>query len=300
MNYFFFHHPCSDGMMAATIAHQSLSPNVTLIESPPGKPPITLPQFNKGDSIYILDTCFAPQILSSWADQIGKSVIVLDHHEYSKDWIPKGSLSVHDSNRSGCRIAWDYFYPDSPVPSVVKYIEDRDLWRWNNLPQSKIFDDYFYTLVPIDLKSYQPYIFGSNVDQLIDEAIVKGRALGEYIQKQIDDIAKTTSIIQWMGHVTAVVNSSVHISELADYILTHDPEVELVIVWYKNEAIGKNKVSLRSKLRDDGSVSADVNSIALQFGGGGHKTASGFICKNIFRLLMDHSSKFDVTDQSIE
>ena len=47
---------------------------------------------------------------------------------------------------------------------------------------------------------------------------------------------------------------------------------------WREEKDGSVHVSLRS----DGAV--DVSKIATQFGGGGHKTASGFYVKNISKL----------------
>lgn len=317
MNYIFFHHPCSDGMMAATIAYQFLSQRnqkITMVPSPPGKFPLYFPiEYNEptaGDTIYILDTCFEPSTLEILSKQINKNVIVLDHHEYSRNWINSYCDGVHDIHRSGCRLSWDYFYQGICPPSSVLYVEDRDLWKWEYLPQSKQFNDYFYTMVPIDREEYFHYVFSSTHENLILDAIEKGKLLGDFIKIQIDEISKSARDQMWMNHKTAFVNSSLHVSEVASHLLSlkslkspkshqniSEPSYSIsqsylydcAFVWHKNEKIGQIKVSLRSRKNDDGTISADVNDLASKFGGGGHKTASGFICFDLNDVFQDLS-----------
>lgn len=49
---------------------------------------------------------------------------------------PKLNHFHFDNNRSGALLAWDHFFPDSPPPQTLLYIQDRDLWKWE-LPHSK-------------------------------------------------------------------------------------------------------------------------------------------------------------------
>jgi hypothetical protein len=40
-------------------------------------------------------------------------------------------------NKSGARLAWEFF-PDKPVPGLIRYVEDRDIWKWE-FPESPAF-----------------------------------------------------------------------------------------------------------------------------------------------------------------
>lgn len=292
-HFIFYHHPCSDGMMAATIAFEYLSQKnqqVIMIPSPPAKFPTTLPsdyhEPTFGDTIYLLDTCFETKILEKLSKQIGKNVIVLDHHEYSRTWINSFCDGVHDINRAGCRLAWDYFFTDLPTLDSVLYINDRDLWKWEHIPQSKQFNDYFYTMVPITQSAYRPFVFGDFCEELISDAIKKGILLGDYVQMQINEICHNVGFRIWQNHKTAVVNSNMHVSEVSSQLLSTkdvngDHMYDCAFVWSKNEKTQQIKVSLRSRKNDDGNISADVNQLASKFGGGGHKMSSGFVCADL-------------------
>lgn len=147
MIYIFYHHPCSDGVMAATIAYESLrnaNESILLIPSPPAKFPTRLPldyqEPTKGDTIYLLDTCFDPSTLQTLSQQINKNVIVLDHHEYSGNWFTSFCDGTHDIHRSGCRLAWDYFFPDETPPRSVLYVEDRDLCSFGQIKYSTVLE----------------------------------------------------------------------------------------------------------------------------------------------------------------
>ena len=85
------------------------------------------------------------------------SVLILDHHESAKQnlspfmfaepwseakaaWelakIEGGGVCLFDMERSGARLAWDFFFPGQDVPNLINYIQDRDLWQ-HKLPHSK-------------------------------------------------------------------------------------------------------------------------------------------------------------------
>jgi oligoribonuclease NrnB/cAMP/cGMP phosphodiesterase (DHH superfamily) len=286
-------------MMAATIAYESLrnlNESILLVPSPPAKFPTFLPRDYRepttGDTIYLLDTCFEPPTLQKLSLQIDKNLIVLDHHEYSRNWVKTYCDGIHDIHRSGCRLAWDYFYPNELPPRSVLYVEDRDLWKWKYLPESKHFNDYFYTMIPIKLDEYRPFVFSQSHDELISESVSKGILIGHFIQMQINEISKSASFKVWCNQKIAIVNSGLYVSELSAHLLSLKDKsdatylCDCAFVWSKNEKIGEYKVSLRSRHNVDGSVSADVNDMAAKFGGGGHKTASGFTCSDLESVLI--------------
>jgi hypothetical protein len=35
---------------------------------------------------------------------------------------------------SGCTISWDFFHGDKEIPLLLRYLEDRDIWRWVRNP----------------------------------------------------------------------------------------------------------------------------------------------------------------------
>lgn len=296
MIYGFYHDPCSDGMMAATIAYEKLGPCCVLIPTPAGQTFESFPDccfhLCAGDQIYLFDLCFDLTTLEKLSKLTNTKVIIFDHHAYSQHLfypIQSKSInenSIHDTRRSACQITWDHFFPGVDPPDSVSFVQDRDLWnwrKWQKFPDGKYFTNYFYTMVPIKKYCYRDYIFSENKNQLIEQAIQIGKTLEQFIQKQVEDVTKFARKIDIRFNHTkktmSIVNSSLFISEIGHHILMNFPKVDCVMIWYKQQS--KTKVSLRSREKEDGSVSIDVNRLALEFGGGGHKSASGFICDNI-------------------
>lgn len=78
--------------------------------------------------------------------EIADQVVVLDHHVSARDhYLADASIEkllddrghrVHfDLDHSGAVLAWQYFHPGEPVPDLLRYVEDQDLWTWQ-LPSS--------------------------------------------------------------------------------------------------------------------------------------------------------------------
>jgi oligoribonuclease NrnB/cAMP/cGMP phosphodiesterase (DHH superfamily) len=78
---------------------------------------------------------------------VAARVIVLDHHVSSRDRFAaesglaeelraRGHLVHFDLERSGATLAWEHFHPGEPLPELLAYVEDQDLWRWK-LPRSR-------------------------------------------------------------------------------------------------------------------------------------------------------------------
>jgi hypothetical protein len=82
----------------------------------------------RGKRVLIVDFSFPRNVLEKMHDG-ADSLIVLDHHKTAAADLAGLSYCVFDMQRSGARLAWDYFHPGKPSPWVVDYVEDRDLWK---------------------------------------------------------------------------------------------------------------------------------------------------------------------------
>lgn len=58
--------------------------------------------------------------------------VVIDHHK--DPGVPKAIEGLKDAvyviGKSGARLTWEYLFPERPVPAIIAYTEDRDLWNW--------------------------------------------------------------------------------------------------------------------------------------------------------------------------
>merc|ERR1712224_429437 len=88
-----------------------------------------------------------------------------------------------------------------------------------------------------------------------------------YQNKIVQSISTRCLNAQYKNYNLKIVNSPIFQSEIGNYLSS---DTHAAAVWYTNYTANKNIVSLRSK------GDLDVSILAQEFGGGGHKNASGF------------------------
>jgi len=95
----------------------------------------------QGRAVYILDFSFSTEILRAIEERAAK-LVMLDHHKSAAEKLTGFACRcgvVHfDMSKSGARLAWEFFHPEQPVPALLQYIEDRDIWKWE-FPESAGF-----------------------------------------------------------------------------------------------------------------------------------------------------------------
>ena len=52
---------------------------------------------------------------------------------------------IHDDNKSGAMLAWEYFHPGTEVPMFIKLIDTRDRWVFE-IPGAKEFNAALWSL----------------------------------------------------------------------------------------------------------------------------------------------------------
>ena len=210
-----------------------------------------------GEAVIIADFSYPLPILRDLAAS-AQSLVVLDHHKTAEPYLvgqPEFETRF-DLEKSGAVIAWEYAFPEQPVPDLLRYIQDGDLWRWE-LPASRE--------VSAALGSY-PYDFRVWQDLTIDRLREEGVAILRYQNQQIARLLDRAGLEDFAGHRVPVLNTSVWQSELGNQLAQGHP---FAVLWY--ETSGERVYSLRST--DQG---IDVGSLARSLGGGGHRNAAGF------------------------
>lgn len=272
-----YHGNCPDGFTAAWCAYDKFDGDCDFVPASYGQEPPDV----GGRRVYILDFSYKRPVMRQILSQ-AHSVVVLDHHKTAQaeldgiidefcmrpDLIanPRGShLPVvwFDMDKSGARLAWEHFSPGEPVPWLVEYVEDRDLWRWA-LPKSRE--------VNAALGSY-PRTFdqwdrlAASGPEVMHRLIGEGEAILRYQDQLVDSICRGAREVEMDGCKILAANTSVLFSEVAGKLSEGRP---FGAAWFER-ADGKTQWSLRS--RNDGN---DVSEVARRRGGGGHRNAAGF------------------------
>ncbi len=257
-----YHANCADGFGAAWVFHH-LNPNEFIFH--PGVYGEVPPKEILGRDVYLVDFSYKLPVVRKMVE-VTRSITLIDHHKSSiedlKELIENKSInSFTDVTQSGAMLAWKFFHPIEEPPKLLKYIEDRDLWKFS-LPGSAD--------VNAALFSY-PYDF-TVWDALMQHDIQELKKEGEHInRKHFKDIRELLSIVTRTmridGHTVPVANLPYVYSSDAGHILAKD---QPFAACYWDTPTGR-VFSLRSA-----ETGMDVQEIAVKFGGGGHPHAAGF------------------------
>ena len=280
-----YHDNCADGFGAACAAYKKFGadgaeylpmnyndPRVKLEdEDEKFKFPVNI----TGRDVYILDFSFSPEIIDAMLLETA-TLTWIDHHKTAFEAFNfNASWPVHlnvmwndfetkleiilDPNKSGCVLAWEHFHPNDEVPMLLKYIEDRDLWRWQYTSTRDL---------ATGLRS-KPFSFNwfDTASENLAAVIAKGESMNELFDQQLADITKKHMVVMINGNLGRAVNCTPQFSSEAGNILAKQSGT-FGMTWCVNDK-GEVNVSLRS-IGD-----YDVSAIAKTFGGGGHRNAAG-------------------------
>jgi len=308
-----YHGNCADGFTAAWAIWKRFGDTFEyypgIYQNPP--PDVT------GRDVVMVDFSFKREVVRNmrgWGPGKARSVLILDHHKSAaadlgeqdgnfcidigkwtgglswerhmsnaiQDDMENVSDSVYclfDMDRSGASIAWDFFHPGTPQPAIVRYVEDRDLWRFN-LDWSREISAALFSQ-PYDFAIWDQFAnrmgdgSGSSFDRLVDQgAAIEG--------KHHKDVAELVAALRREmiigGHWVPVANLPYTLTSDAGHLMCkpyQSPNLHGEIVTPYFAACYWDTADGRVfSLRSDGDF--DVAEVAKQYGGGGHKNASGF------------------------
>ncbi len=177
---------------------------------------------------------------------------------------------IFDTTKSGALLSWEYFHPIHPVPDIIRFVSDRDLWQFKypdtkaaieGLKQSGRFQDFEYW----DSLAHD--------HEALEDCIAKGQVILDYNKanyKKFISSRESFKLINFDELVGAVYNTTSNVNELAEEFYLNDQfHVDFTLSYYIR-GDGRIKMSFRS--RNPGG--ADVRVQAKRWGGGGHEHAS--------------------------
>lgn len=287
-----YHGNCADGFGAAWVVRKALGPDVEFVAGVYGAEPPDV----TGKDVILVDFSYKYDVLAALANK-ANSIIVLDHHKSAAEDLARfepfhagievdtrhddgsrllGWKTAHsmahsqngpaiaccfDMNRSGAMLAWDHFFPDQEPPQLLRHIEDRDLWLFKLEGTREIQANLFS--YPYDFDVWDK-LMAADVLSLVSD----GAAIERKHHKDVAELVEVTKRRLVIGGIDVPVAS-------LPYTLTSDAgalmaQGEPFAACYWDTPTGR-VFSLRST--DQG---MDVSEIASQYGGGGHRNASGF------------------------
>ena len=293
-----FYHNDTDGRCAGAVIYHYINSftEVILVESNffemEYSKPFPLDIVKPNETVYILDFHVQDDDEFRQLQRITKNIILIDHHkttlqhrEEHPELYENLKLCVLDVNHSGCWLTWEYVTDDylvmtgndwPEVPMAIKLIDDMDRWVWQ-YPGTKGFT------VGLKLYPHQPWdevwteLFGKHQWSLISRIAVDGETCAKFDDMVMNDYCnKYGWETEFEGHKAFAQGQYRGGSTAFGKRITEYP------LCLSYEFLGdKWIVGLYSE-------TIDVSEIAAKYGGGGHKGASGFVCRELpFRKTGD-------------
>lgn len=259
------YHLDADGFGAAFAAWKSLgNVDVEYMRANYGD---VIPEMDPSTSIFILDMSFPRQILLKMRETYA-SVMVLDHHETAKKDLEGLDFVKFDMTKSGAVIAWEHFNPGKPLPEILAYVQDRDLWKFN-LPHSKEVNAAIQSR-PTNFEDWDE--MATKGASGIEELRTEGEAILRS-QKMMVEIVCKEAYTHYVpgGFIIPMVNASFLWSEIVNRLLEMYPDAPFAASWYMRK---DHKVCVQLRARPD---TFDVGAYARNYGGGGRNDTAGFI-----------------------
>lgn len=261
-----YHGSCADGFTAAWCFHKKYGDSFDYFAGYYQTPP---PDVTDRD-VYLVDFSYKRPIVEQMLS-VAESVTLIDHHKSAIEDLA-GLADHHDNyysytslEKSGARLAWEWCFGDSSVPYVLEHVEARDLWK---------FDSTDTRLVSAAVFSYE-YTF-RNWDRLmsiesfndIESIRQDGDAIERKHHKDVAELNKAlTMSLVIGGHRVPVVNVPyTYGSDACHKLCEGQPFAAYFYISSRGVDFG-----LRSSEKG-----LDVSAIAVLYGGGGHRNASGF------------------------
>ena len=282
--YVLYHANCYDGFGAAWAAWKLLSNNAIYIPVSYGNPP---PEIAPDSTVYLLDFSYPPEVLLSLANRV-YHLTILDHHKTAQQDLadlgrpahrfdvevnPPGLYVKFDMEESGASLSWEYFYEQNSlvykrVPSLIEYIKDRDLSRFD-LQYSEEISAWLHSH-PLDFQLWDTLSYDLEDTDSFSRFWREGAAILRSRSRQIESICRDPQWIELGGIRVPCVNATTLFSECGDFLCREYPDASPFAAYYFDRHDGKRQWGLHSR------HGFDVSAIAKLYGGGGHAAAAGF------------------------
>jgi len=273
-----YHANCPDGFAAAWAAWMSLKGTAEYLPVTYGD---ALPEMPEGSQVFIVDFSFPREVLLGLHERC--EVRVIDHHATAQEALKGLHFAQFDMTKSGAVLTWEYFHPNVPVPEMLLFVQDRDLWQWK-LPHSEAINAGLWRGTPRDFAVWMDleYLWDRGVTTAKERLQAAGEAIAFSDKLMVRNLCRAPVWLRVLNYTVPAVNSPVLQSEIGHQLLCDYPCSPFAAVWWILED-GQPTFSLRS--RKEG---VDVSVIAKEFGGGGHKAAAGFRPRKMFEILEAH------------
>ena len=280
-----YHSKDLDGFCSAAVCKRKY-PDATLIGYDYGQP-FPWDKIDNAEPVIIVDVSLPMEDMHRLLDHTG-DLTWMDHHisaiedcgNYPNwpDYAATRFTKVLQVGIAACEIAWNYLFPDEPMPLAVKLLGMYDTWRQNDPEHNQDTEvlpfQYGMRLKCDSAESFPSFLFENRI--YTDPVKREGFAVLKY-QKQQDKLSMYGSFeCDFLGYKAIMCNIRGAGSLAFESVL--QPHHQLMV------GFGYTGRQWSFSLRTD-KEDVDVSAIAKQFGGGGHRKAAGFAVDDLNSVI---------------
>ncbi len=178
---------------------------------------------------------------------------------------------IVNEEKSSIRSCWEHFNPGYDLPKVLKYIEDRHLWKFEYIESRNLYYGLISQSVNNNYYWWHTLCISEN---LLNFILQKGNTISEYMDVTNRDFVLNENNFNYRyldGKKIAMFTYTTDISYLSKEIFKLKEDVDVVL---GIKLISNNKIRCELRSRKD---TIDVGELARRFGGGGKTNTAGII-----------------------
>lgn len=258
-----YHGNCPDGFGGAYAAWKKFGDTAEYIALSRTMPE---PEQFTDAHLYFIDFCYPQELMDRYVAN-SLSLTMLDHHEGVKDVITSMPEYVYDEKRSGASIAWEYFHSGEPMPKLLSYVEDDDLFRFA-IPETKPVLAYL-AVQPFTFEVWDQIATELESPETAAPLLKKLEVYREYFDLLVNYTASRAKPVLFEGHVVYAITVNPlkpFVSAVGHALNKLHPPFALMLHAFSG--------GMRVSLRGNGEV--DLTVIAQKYGGNGHPDSAAF------------------------
>ena len=262
-----------------------------------------IPDVSEYDRVIMCDISFPNDKMFGIVEILGKELIWIDHHISAiKDNVDVELVAgLRNTNFAACELTWKYFFPNNPMPEIVRLLGRYDCFGHKETDEEqKVLEFQYGARQCISnyneaynylLKSFKDIINYDYVGQytIEDRILEQGKSIYQYLCTEAKQTYKNGFEINLKEPFVGLWGSGKDDRKFICINKERFNPINFGIDYHKDGYDGcacfhyANGMWNFSLYNDNGLV--DCSAIAKQYGGGGHKGASGFRTNNIEQFI---------------
>lgn len=273
----FYHESCLDGFASAYTAHKKFHNKASYIplSHTASDQDILASKKNKitdlkDKLVYFIDFCPGREELLK-IQKVARKLVVIDHHESSREFVKSLSGSVFGEGISGAYLASRYFFPRERVPKLIKYISAGDTYNWGHQKFEREILAYVRT-IDFNFKAFAEVEKELENPKKFSQILRIGKILQENYLNLVKLQLSNAKLINFDGYEIYAVNASSTFKNELGHELALKSKAKFSVIYSFEK--GELKISLR------GNNKVDLAKLAEKFEGGGHFNAAAIKSKD--------------------